>query len=278
MKQPRVRPCTAMVAGLVLCGCKASGPENATGNTDGTSSTSGTSVSTTASEGTSSASTATGGGSAGTDPTGTSGPGPGVRFDVPDGTGDPPPGEGCKGVDILFAIDPSPSMFDEQERLAAAFPQFMQTIDTELVQQKGIDYHVGVLAAEMGGADYCLWGNTCTPGYRGRLLHEVGRLDCAADLPPGRWIEPGPVDDVAAQFRCIASFGDYYTVQEMPLETLRAAMIDRVDDAESYNGGFLRDDALLVLVILTDEDDQSDWMVPPVYDPSPRGPWAPVQD
>lgn len=210
------------------------------------------------------------------DETGTTSP----IFDVGDeGTGaDDGNGEmGCKKVDLLFVVDDSASMWDEQDKLTDAFPGFMQTIDQELVQEKGIDYHVGVVSAEMAGPNMCILFQ-CADGHRGRLNHKEDRLNCAADEPPGRWIEVGPVDEVAAQFRCIASM-EGQDFQEMPLEAMRASLIDRIQDQEAYNSGFLREDALLVVAFLTDEDDQSVWEVPEMWNliPGP-GPKAPVQD
>jgi hypothetical protein len=184
---------------------------------------------------------------------------------------------GCKKVDLLFVVDDSGSMYDEQDKLTAAFPDFMATIDQQLVQEKGIDYHVGVVSAEMAGSGMCILF-LCADGHRGRLNHKEDRLSCQADEPPGRWIEVGPVDQVSDQFKCIASM-EGQDFQEMPLEAMRAALTDRITDQEGYNKGFLRDDALLVIAILTDEDDQSVWKVPDMWNliPGP-GPKAPVKD
>jgi hypothetical protein len=139
----------------------------------------------------------------------------------------------------------------------------METIDEQLVQMKGVDYRVGVLSTDMAGKDMCLF-LICGQGHRGRLQHTSDRLDCN-DEPNGRWIDPGPLDVVSDQFRCVASMngGEF---DEMPLEALRAGLIDRVEDMEAYNAGFLRDDALLVMVIITDEDDQSVVNVPETWD------------
>ncbi len=194
------------------------------------------------------------------------------------GPGDGTGGEmGCKKVDLLFVVDDSASMYEEQNKLTAAFPDFMATIDQELVQEKDIDYHVGVVSAEMAGSGMCILF-MCADGFRGRLNHKEDRLSCKADEPPGRWIEVGPVDQVSAQFKCIASM-EGQDFQEMPLEGMRAALTDRITDQEGYNKGFLREDALLVIAILTDEDDQSVWKVPEMWNliPGP-GPKAPVKD
>ena len=106
----------------------------------------------------------------------------------------------------------------------------------------------------MAGEDMCIF-ISCGQGHRGRLQHKPDRLNCS-DVPDGKWIDQGPVETVSEQFKCIASM-DGGEFSEMPLEALRAGLIDRVEDQEAYNAGFLRDDALLVLMLITDEDDQS---------------------
>ncbi|MCA9688523.1 MAG: hypothetical protein R3A51_01680 [Nannocystaceae bacterium] len=189
-----------------------------------------------------------------------------------DPTGDPE--MGCKKVDLLFVIDDSGSMTDEQNKLTAAFPSLMETIDQELVQEKNIDYRVGVISTDMATQDMCIFMLICGQGHLGRLQHHADRLNGCAE-PPGKWIEQGPIDEVSAQFQCIASM-DGGEFNEMPLEAARAGLVDRVIDNEAYNSGFLRDDALLVLVIFTDEDDQSVWEVQP-WDPfNPFGPGQPT--
>ena len=212
----------------------------------------------------------------------------GIRLDVPlDDTGmgttsggDGGMAMGCDKVDLLFVIDDSASMSEEQDRLTAAFPSFMQTINDELVVEKNLSYHVGVVSAEMGGT------MTCTPiiplcaeGLRARLQNTPDRLNCT-DVPAGRWIENGPVNQVAAEFTCIASMttgiGNTDT-QEMPLEAARAAITDRISDSESYNAGFLRSDALLVVVLITDENDQSSINAPENWGLIPPLQSTPVQ-
>lgn len=216
-------------------------------------------------------------GSAGVDTTQADGDGGdtggGGVFDTPAGQ---VPGKGCDKVDLLFVVDDSASMSDQQEKLTAAFPAFMATIDDELVNEKGIDYHVGVVSAEMAGEDMCFFG-LCAEGHRGRLQHEPDRIACNS-VPSGRWIETGPVQAVTEQFECIASMvGQDFA--EMPLEAARAALTDRVHDQEAYNVGFLREDALLVVVVLTDEDDQSRINVPETWDPFfGPGPLTPVDE
>ena len=191
----------------------------------------------------------------------------GFKFDVPATTGltDGEPTSGCEKVDILFVIDDSGSMSDKQNLLTAAFPNMAQTIDETLVAQQGIDYRIGVISSNTTDDTMCILG-MCGPNYLGRLQHTEARVPCS-DVPAGRWIEGSEgAAAVSNQFTCIASLRQAQDFNgfpeggsEAPLEATRMALIDRVSDGEQYNLGFLRDDALLVLVIVADEDDQSVW-------------------
>ena len=254
---------------LLLLACGDSDGASAGGSgmiTSASASASTTSTSTTSTSGASDTASGTSAGGSESESAGasSSSSGGGLKLDVGFETTDTgAPAEGCKKVDLLFVIDDSGSMSDQQDKLTAAFPSFIQTIDEQLVQKKGIDYRIGVLSSDMAGAAQCVF-LVCGQGHRGRLQHKPDRLKCG-DVPPGRWIEAGPVDEVAKQFTCIASMagGEF---DEMMLEPIRAGLIDRVEDPEAYNAGFLRDDALLVLVLITDEDDQSVKDVPETWD------------
>jgi len=195
-----------------------------------------------------------------------------VGFEETTSTTDEPV-EGCTKVDLLFVIDDSGSMSDQQNKLTDAFPSFMATIDEQLVQMKGVDYRVGVLSTDMAGPDMCIF-ISCGQGHRGRLQHASDRLNCDT-VPDGKWIKEGPVEAVSDEFRCIASM-DGGEFNEMPLEALRAGLIDRVQDQEAYNDGFLRDDALLVMVMITDEDDQSVMEIPSTWELLPPPKSTPV--
>ena len=165
---------------------------------------------------------------------------------------------------IACGGDDSGSMSDNQDKLTTAFPSMAQTIDATLVAQQGIDYRIGVVSSNITDTTMCIFGTLCGPGYLGRLQHTPARVPCN-DMPAGRWIEGSEgAAAVSQQFTCIASLNQAqdFNGSEAPLEATRMGLIDRVNDPEQYNLGFLRDDALLVLVLVTDEDDQSVWMSP----------------
>lgn len=253
------------IAGVLAVGCtnaEGTSPfDSATATAMGTTSASDTTASpTSATRGTDSGS---GSGSDGVDAD------TGFKFDLenPDAPDTGGVTMGCDKVDILFVIDDSGSMSDNQDKLTAAFPGMAQTIDDTLVDQQGIDYRIGVISSNITDETMCLFGALCGPGYLGRLQHTEGRVACS-DVPTGRWIEGSEgAAAVGDQFTCIASLDlaqDFNGIpeggSEAPLEATRMGLVDRVTDAEQYNLGFLRDDALLVLVLVTDEDDQSVWM------------------
>lgn len=275
-----------VIVGVLVAGCSGAGDdsspfdsamESATGST-----TSPSDATTSPPSTTSGAGTGMGSSSDGAD----ADSGTGVKFDLdnPDAPGGI--ATGCDKVDLLFVIDDSGSMSDNQDKLTAAFPGMAQTIDDTLVAQQGIDYRIGVISSNITDEMMCLFGALCGPGYLGRLQHTEGRVACS-DLPAGRWIEGSEgAAAVGDQFTCVASLRqaqDFNGVpsggSEAPLEATRMALVDRVSDVEQYNLGFLREDALLVLVLVTDEDDQSVWMTPtnwPLF--GGPGPIAPVAD
>lgn len=69
-----------------------------------------------------------------------------------------------------------------------------------------------------------------------------------------KWIESAD-SDVGGTFSCVAEVGTGGSSVEMPLLMTQTALTTRV--ADGTNAGFLREDALLAVVILTDEDDCS---------------------
>src|SRR5262245_13379481 len=92
-------------------------------------------------------------GTDGTDGTdGSDGDGPGwidaAPFPEGQDAGTQPTGA-CDKIDILFVIDNSGSMGDEQVNLASNFPMFGQLIDTYVNSSgKTLDYHVGVTTTD----------------------------------------------------------------------------------------------------------------------------------
>jgi hypothetical protein len=162
----------------------------------------------------------------------------------------PPPtdsGPGCEAIDVLFVIDNSGSMMEEQTNLVANFPQFISVLETS-----GLNYRVGVTTT---GRDYT-WTMQApiggglpmsqTGGDNGKLLKKGAMTK--------RWIDKGDAD-VSGTFSELANVGTSGPGMEMPLGALRDALEDRM--ADGTNTGFHRPEALLAVVVLTDEEDCS---------------------
>lgn len=155
--------------------------------------------------------------------------------------------EQCDKMDILFVIDNSGSMGQEQENLAANFPGFIQVLE----DYGDLDYRVAVTTT---GVDYewtmsSPFGDIPSDqdgGDNGAMLQ---RCDMTR-----RWVQSDDPDP-SATFSCAAQVGDSGPSKEMPLKALKQAFGDRM--ADNTNAGFRRDDALLAIVFLTDEDDCS---------------------
>jgi hypothetical protein len=155
---------------------------------------------------------------------------------------------GCSKMDLLFVVDNSGSMGEEQANLATNFPAFI-----DVIAASGLDWRVGVTTT---GVDYTYLQNigfgtlpqSVTGGDNGELLQPSG---CGMTK---RWIDSTDVDP-AATFACVANVGTSGPSDEMPLAATRAALDDRMSDGT--NSAWRRPDALLGIVLLTDENDCS---------------------
>ncbi len=191
---------------------------------------------------------------------------------VPDGVdvpGDPPPdvepdGPGItRPVDILFVVDNSMSMAEEQARMAEAFPQLIIGIlDPAPPARPVTDLHVGVVSTDMGTGGYTL--ETCPnpdEGDDGVLLHEPSEVvdGCESSYPPflgygSETPDAEAIEWISTGFQCIATLGTDGCGFEQQLKASTRALIDHRDGA---NAGFLRPESIVVVVFLSDEDDCS---------------------
>ena len=156
-------------------------------------------------------------------------------------------------IDILFVVDDSSSMRQEQLVVADRFQAFID--DLEERTDVPLDLHIGVVSTNLGA------GETSDPKCEGdgdgaRLLGPPDGATCAG--PDGAYIVHGetinyPEGQLADTFGCIALRGSGGCGFEQPLESMRRAL----DGSVPENGGFLRDDALLMVVFAIDEDDCS---------------------
>ncbi|MEM6993583.1 MAG: hypothetical protein AAF721_23925 [Myxococcota bacterium] len=176
-----------------------------------------------------------------------------VGFDVGAPLGEPLQSSGCPAVDLLFVIDNSGSMGDEQLNLAASFPGFIDGISDLL--GPATDYHVGVVTT-----DAYEWNAPECQSLGGLTVRTGGDLSSAAACGPfasGRNFMTVD-DDLDQAFSCAARVGIDGAGIERPMEALQGALLDPMEVNGACNQGFLRDDALLVVVLITDEEDAGD--------------------
>ncbi|MDB4962439.1 MAG: putative lipoprotein [Myxococcales bacterium] len=159
----------------------------------------------------------------------------------------------CSKMDIVFVVDDSGSMAEEQGNLAHNFPMFADVLQN-YVNEDGehIDFRVAVTTT---GRDLT-YSNSFGSMFPPMSFSEMGddgafRNNCNVNR---RWLEPSD-PDLGTALSCRASVGTGGPGYEMPLLMTKWALGDRV--ADNTNAGFLRDDALLGIVMLTDEDDSS---------------------
>lgn len=182
--------------------------------------------------------------------------GPANRDGTGDDTGDddpdpPPPGipEQCNKMDIIFVVDDSGSMEEEQTNLASNFPMFAQLLSNYMTPEgEHIDYRIAVTTTGRD-QDYTVSGLPFP-------IHEGGangkfRSDCGVAK---NFLEPTDANMETA-LACRANVGIEGPGIEMPLLMSKWALSERIMDGT--NAGFLRDDALLGIIYLTDENDAS---------------------
>ena len=174
-----------------------------------------------------------------------------------------------RDIDILFVVDNSGSMAEEQGSLAANFPLFINVLNT--IEGGLPNIHLGVVSSDVGagtGVGGCV-GN----GDNGQLQNTAHPAGSCTDLPsngdafiqdvavnPGTGNCPGNPDrdcnhdgDLAATFSCIAKLGIDGCGFEQHMESMRRAL----NGSNSFNAGFLRDEAYLAVIFIQDEDDCS---------------------
>jgi hypothetical protein len=152
----------------------------------------------------------------------------------------------CDTIDILFVIDNSNTMGEEQKNLLSNFPKFINAIEAITPPIKS--YHIGVISTDIGAGGTKPSGCTLI-GDEGKLLHAPNGTGCAAAYPT---YLTGPSATIAKDFSCIANIGVGGCGFEQQMESALVALTK-----QNYNKGFLRKNAPLAIIFITDEDDCS---------------------
>jgi hypothetical protein len=207
----------------------------------------------------------------------------------------------CNKIDLLYVVDNSQSMREEQDNLIRSFPAFIDVVQGVLGNS---DYQIMVVDTDAAGlpsfnslADLLEGRATCDPApsccgdvcvlasipyveafvssCNGTLCADLPLFDPGADpcegvLGAGRRLrvtgEPCGIGDdrrymradqpdLSGAFSCAAQVGTAGNGNEQPMGALLAALSAYHNDVGGCNSGFLREDALLVVTFITDEED-----------------------
>ena len=210
-----------------------------------------------------------------------------------DVTNPPQPVEPNRDVDILFVIDNSGSMADEQRTLSRSFERFITKLESPEVRA---NYHIAVTTTDSGNP--ACTGNNDTDPEMGKLQmsscrdrldefifrpgdEETDERQTCLDVCPRLGFEvlptTGPDGEVASRrwlesidgvrnlpadwttseaFGCFGPQGVAGCGFESPLESMHRAL-RLAKDPHSHAYGFLRPYAALAVIIVTDEYDCS---------------------
>jgi hypothetical protein len=170
----------------------------------------------------------------------------------------PPPPDQCDKVDFLYVVDNSQSMAVKQEILARSFIGFSQIVQQTLGAN---DYQIMVIDTDALNVNDSL--NTSGQPDADRCIGVLGAglrtgsegQSCGIEGPQHYMLDQQ--SDAADTFSCLAKVGILGDVDERPIDALLAATGAGSSQVGDCNAGFLRDDAVLVVTIITDEDDES---------------------
>ncbi len=161
-------------------------------------------------------------------------------------TGEPPTVTPCTTIDILVVIDNSDTMAEEQAKLTAAIAPFVTLVQSQLPGVMG-SIHVGVLSTDAPELVTSTPAATCIPYATG-----------------ASWMAPG--DTLITELGCATALGVDGDPDERPMENVSLALTPEMNGLDGANEGFLREEGPLVIILVTDEEDdyeeETEWGSP----------------
>lgn len=194
----------------------------------------------------------TGGGTA--EASGGSGSGSGDTTGAPVDTGDSGPAPGstgsetggsetedlptvpCTAIDVVFVVDNSDTMIEEQLRLVGTASAWIDQVNGQTPSVID-DVRVGVITTD-------------NPIF---VQSDGAGMACGPYASGEPWMTLGPT--LATELGCALSQGVAGDPDERPMDMIQEALSDDNLAPGGAHAGFLRDDALLLIVLLTDEED-----------------------
>ena len=188
-----------------------------------------------------------------------------VKFDLEAEDIEVPETTGCDKIDFVFSVDNSCSTEDDQATLQQAFAQFVQLIRDNV---QGQDWHIIVVdsdgdptwACDNGAASCCTGFAPGSYNFSACDLEmgagvvsphggQASNTDCG--IPAGRRYLTGDDEPLDDMFACVAQVGTSGSFSEYPI----TAAVNALQNPMGCNDGFLRDDAILVMTVITDDHD-----------------------
>lgn len=180
-------------------------------------------------------------------------------------------------VDVLFMVDNSNSMTEEQMSLAVQLPHVARVLATGDRNEDGVedfppvrDLHLGVVTSDMGNLGFPVPTCTTTFGDDGILVTRgnTALTGCMATYAPYlAFTPPGDAVRFGNDFACVARVGTGGCGFEQQLESVLKALtpstspitfaMGTTGHADRENAGFVRSDSVLAAILLTDEEDCS---------------------
>jgi hypothetical protein len=170
-------------------------------------------------------------------------------------------------VDILVMVDNSSSMTSMQEKMVAQIPSFIASLEALPLGLPNI--HLAVVSSDLGAPGDSTAGINCTPVGDNGVFQSAPRSAGLFSMCTNTTLTAGAtfisnVDGVANYsgkladvFSCIALLGSSGCGFEHQLASVARALGADGNPPPAQNQGFLRADAELAIILLTNEDDCS---------------------
>jgi hypothetical protein len=173
-------------------------------------------------------------------------------------------------LDLLFMIDDSGSMKPLQAKLTARMPDFIAVLKDPTTGALP-DLQIAVISSSVGAGAWDTVPGCNLDGHPGNDQGKfqqgpggAGHGTCAMLHAGEKFLKSGAANatpnydgDLVDAFTCMALLGDTGCGFEAQFLSTGVALTKASDPSDPDNGGFLRADALLAIVMLTNEDDCS---------------------
>ncbi len=150
----------------------------------------------------------------------------------------------CDAVDVLFVVDNSGSMEDDNAQLIPAFGNVNELVGPLIAGP--CTYRIGVTTTETA------------PDFQPAECQVRGAMSRAGAICADPFGDPehppwvSEADDIST-LGCLLAVGTNYDTDEKQLETTIESLGPELQGPGGCNEGFLRPDAILVLVVVTDD-------------------------